>query len=61
VPRVAGGGDPAEGWGAEKVVRQVEVWMIEMKPNGARKQFCGRLRNMSTAKEEVQALLSKIA
>jgi len=35
VPRVAGGGDPAEGWGAEKVVRQVEVWMIEMKPNGA--------------------------
>ena len=29
VPRVAGGGDPAEGRGAEKIVRQVEVWMIE--------------------------------
>src|ERR1051326_7515568 len=29
VARVAGGGDPAEGRGAEEVVRQIEVWMVE--------------------------------
>jgi hypothetical protein len=29
VPWVAGGSDAAEGWGAEKVVRQVEVRVIE--------------------------------
>ena len=26
---VAGGGDPAEGWGAQEVVREVEVWVVE--------------------------------
>ncbi len=29
VARVAGGGDPAEGWGAEKVVREIEVRVVE--------------------------------
>ncbi len=29
VARVAGGGDPAEGWGAEEVVRQIEVGVVE--------------------------------
>ena len=26
---VAGGGDPAEGRGAEEVVRQIKVWVVE--------------------------------
>jgi hypothetical protein len=29
VPWVTRGRDPSERWGAEKVVRQIEVWMIE--------------------------------
>jgi hypothetical protein len=29
VARVAGGGDSAEGWGAEEVVRQIKVWVVE--------------------------------
>jgi hypothetical protein len=29
VARVAGGGDPAEGWGAEEVVRQIKVRVVE--------------------------------
>ena len=29
MPRVAGGGYSAEGWGAEEVVRKVEIWMVE--------------------------------
>ena len=29
VARVARGGDPAEGRGAEEVVREIEVWVVE--------------------------------